>query len=269
MTPSTTAEDTPVPVNVLANDSDADGDPLTVSAVTPGAHGGVAVVGGGIVIYSPDPDYHGADAFTYTIDDGHGGTDTATVSVTVTPVNDPPVAHNDAYSTPSDLPLAIAAPGVLANDTDADGDALERRSSFSPPASGVLSSNAGRLVHLHGGFRLHRGRDVRLRRERREPDLEPGHGDDHGVGAGDEDRRQPRPGAGRDGVLHGLPQGPVGRRRIVSFLGLGTAGQQGVYSCLTAIPDGPVRTRRGPRRPPFPAAPGPSPGSRRSRAPGP
>src|SRR5205823_13035792 len=55
--------------------------------------------------------------------DGTTSSNVATVSFTITPVNDPPVAVNDAYSTAEDTALAIAAPGVLANDSDVDGDA--------------------------------------------------------------------------------------------------------------------------------------------------
>ncbi len=69
-------------VNVLTNDSDPDGDTLTVTSFTQGAHGAVAFTGG-VATYTPAPSYTGADAFTYTIDDGHGQTATATVNVTV------------------------------------------------------------------------------------------------------------------------------------------------------------------------------------------
>jgi hypothetical protein len=70
-------------VNVLTNDSDPDGDALTVTSFTQGAHGAVAFTGG-VATYTPATSYLGADAFTYTIDDGHGLTAMATVSVTVT-----------------------------------------------------------------------------------------------------------------------------------------------------------------------------------------
>lgn len=70
-------------VNVLTNDSDPDGDALTVTSFTQGAHGTVAFAAG-VATYTPVASYLGADAFTYTIDDGHGMTATATVNVTVT-----------------------------------------------------------------------------------------------------------------------------------------------------------------------------------------
>jgi hypothetical protein len=72
----------PVTVLVLANDSDADGDALAVSAVGPAAHGSTAIGGGGVV-YTPAAGYYGSDSFAYTVSDGQGGFATATVSVQV------------------------------------------------------------------------------------------------------------------------------------------------------------------------------------------
>ena len=115
------AEDGSININVLNNDSDVDQDQLTVSSVTQGANGGVSINSNGTVKYTPNADFNGADNFTYTISDGNGGTDTATVNVTVNPVNDAPVANNDSVSTSEDTPVVI---GVLANDSDDDGDAL-------------------------------------------------------------------------------------------------------------------------------------------------
>jgi uncharacterized repeat protein (TIGR01451 family) len=86
---ATTDEDNGVTIAVLANDSDEDGDTLTVSAASNPANG-TATTDGTSVTYTPDADFYGTDSFTYTIDDGNGGTDTATVSVTVNPVNDAP-----------------------------------------------------------------------------------------------------------------------------------------------------------------------------------
>ncbi|MET0646463.1 MAG: cadherin-like domain-containing protein [Pyrinomonadaceae bacterium] len=114
-------------INVLGNDTDANLDALTVVAVTQGANGGaVAITGGGTgVSYTPAPDYFGPDSFTYTIDDGNGGTDTATVTVDVQNVNDAPVANNDNYSMNQDTTLTVLpAAGVLANDTDIDDASL-------------------------------------------------------------------------------------------------------------------------------------------------
>ena len=117
-----TAEDTAVTVDVRANDTDADGDALTVTAVTQGANGSVAIdAATGDTVYTPDADFNGTDSFTYTVSDGQGGTSTAIVSVTVTAVNDAPVASDDTASTAEDTAIAISVRG---NDADADGDAL-------------------------------------------------------------------------------------------------------------------------------------------------
>jgi VCBS repeat-containing protein len=135
------AEDGSVNVGVLGNDTDADGDPLAVASVAQGAHGAVTINPDGTVTYTPAANYNGSDAFTYTASDGHGGSDTAAVAVTVTAVNDVPVAGNDAYAVDEDQALTVAAPGVLANDTDADGDALAV-AGFTTPAHGTLSVGA-------------------------------------------------------------------------------------------------------------------------------
>jgi Ca2+-binding RTX toxin-like protein len=78
-----TDENTPVTINVLANDSDSDGDPLIVSAVSQGANGTVAINGNNTVTYIPNANFSGADGFTYTAADGQGGFTTAAVSVAV------------------------------------------------------------------------------------------------------------------------------------------------------------------------------------------
>ena len=79
---ATTPENTAVTIDVLNNDSDADGDTLTVDSVTQGAHGSV-INNDDDVTYTPDSGFSGTDSFTYTVSDGNGGTDTATVTVTV------------------------------------------------------------------------------------------------------------------------------------------------------------------------------------------
>ena len=84
----TTDEDTAGSVNVLANDSDPNGDPLTLVAEANGANGLVSCVGGSCT-YTPAKDFSGADSFAYTISDGRGGTSSATVDVTVNPVDEP------------------------------------------------------------------------------------------------------------------------------------------------------------------------------------
>ena len=112
-------------IDVRTNDSDVDGDTLTVTAATQGTHGTVAITGGGMgVSYTPAANFFGSDSFTYTVNDGQGGSDTATVNVTITNVNDAPVATGESYVTNSNTALNVAAPGVLGNDSDIDGPSL-------------------------------------------------------------------------------------------------------------------------------------------------
>jgi VCBS repeat-containing protein len=138
---ASTPEDVAVSILVLGNDSDPDGDTLTVASFTQGSHGAVTTGAGGALIFTPAANFSGADSFSYTISDGRGGTDTATVNVTITPVNDAPVASNDSYSTNEDTTLTIAAPGVLANDTDVEGSTLTA-ALVAGPSNGTLTLNA-------------------------------------------------------------------------------------------------------------------------------
>ncbi|OOC11734.1 hypothetical protein BM451_20070, partial [Dickeya dadantii] len=71
--------------------------------------------------YTPNANFNGSDTISYTVSDGHGGTATATVAVTITPVNDAPVAANDSATTAEDTPVTV---NVLSNDSDVDGDSL-------------------------------------------------------------------------------------------------------------------------------------------------
>ncbi|MFP5478009.1 MAG: Ig-like domain-containing protein, partial [Gammaproteobacteria bacterium] len=120
-----TAEDTPISIPVLRNDTDVDGDTLSIIGFTQPSHGTVTLGADGNPVYTPSLDYNGADSFTYTISDGNGGTSTATVSITVGGVNDAPVAVADTNITSEDLVLKVGTVGgVLANDRDEDGDTL-------------------------------------------------------------------------------------------------------------------------------------------------
>jgi len=94
---------------------------LSVASSTQPAHGTVTVKANGGYTYTPHAHYCGTDSFNYTLSDGQA-TDTATVTVSITAVQDAPLAANDAYTVPEDTLLTVPAPGVLANDTDADGD---------------------------------------------------------------------------------------------------------------------------------------------------
>ncbi|WP_279349256.1 Ig-like domain-containing protein [Erythrobacter litoralis] len=133
---ATTNEDTPITIPLLANDSDPDGDNLTVTAVT-AANGTVTIAADGSVIYTPNADFNGTDTISYTVDDGNGGTDTAFVTVTVLPINDAPVAAPDTATVDEDASVVIP---VLNNDVDVDGDPLAITQASSP--DGVVTVNA-------------------------------------------------------------------------------------------------------------------------------
>ena len=131
-------------IAVLENDSDPDGDPLTLAAVSAPAHGTAVVAAAGTVEYTPEPDFHGTDRFTYVVGDGSGLTARAAVDVTVLPVNDPPLAVDDAADTPEDTSVTIA---VLRNDSDGDGDALALVEASAPAHGSARLTDAGAVEY--------------------------------------------------------------------------------------------------------------------------
>jgi hypothetical protein len=135
---ASTLSNTAVIIDVLGNDSDPDADPLAIVSVTQPAHGSVTNNGSTVTYLPSPPSFVGADAFTYTIADGRGGSASAGVSVTVTAApNVAPVANPDSASTAFQTPVTIA---VLANDSDANGDPLTV-TSVTQPASGTVTTN--------------------------------------------------------------------------------------------------------------------------------
>src|SRR3954464_2331702 len=119
---ATTNAGTAVTIAVLANDTDANGDTLTIAGVS-NALGGTATINGGTTItFLPAAGFSGAGSFGYSISDGHGGSATTSGTVTVVPPpNLPPVANADAATTNAGAAVTIA---VLANDSDPNGDVL-------------------------------------------------------------------------------------------------------------------------------------------------
>ncbi|MEM9496133.1 MAG: SdrD B-like domain-containing protein [Pseudomonadota bacterium] len=113
-----------VTINVLGNDVDPDGDPLKVQGITNGQNGTVHLNADGTVTYTPNGHFSGTDRFTYTVSDGKGGVDTATVTVKVLP-NNPPITRQD-YTTFTDGPhkQEVRTINVLNNDSDPDGGRL-------------------------------------------------------------------------------------------------------------------------------------------------
>src|SRR6056297_4367458 len=90
---------------------------LTATLNTGPSNGTVVQNADGSFTYTPDPDYNGPDSFTYDISDGNGGTDTATVNITVNPVNDDPNAVDDTYTGDEATGHSVAQYGVLGNDS--------------------------------------------------------------------------------------------------------------------------------------------------------
>ncbi|MCQ9073982.1 Ig-like domain-containing protein, partial [Vibrio harveyi] len=138
----TTDEDTAVTIDVLANDSDPENDTLTITAASvPAEQGTVAIVDGKLV-FTPAENFNGDATISYTISDGQL-TDDATVAVTVNPVNDAPVAVNDAVSTDEDTAVTI---DVLANDSDPENDQLTITNASVPAEQGTVTIVDGKLV---------------------------------------------------------------------------------------------------------------------------
>ena len=138
-----TTEDTALTASapgVLANDSDPDGNPLTAVLVSGPSHGSLTLNANGSFSYAPAADYHGSDSFTYRAGDGTVTSNPATVTISVTAVNDAPTAAGEAYSAAEDTILTVAAPGVLANDSDPDGNPLSA-ALVSGPSHGTLALN--------------------------------------------------------------------------------------------------------------------------------
>ena len=122
----TTDEDVVLTVpapGVLENDTDPESPVLTAVLVETVSHGELVLNADGSFVYTPAQDYNGTDTFTYKASDGELD-DIATVTITINPVNDAPVAVDDAFTVAEDAVLTVTAPGVLENDYDVDGDAL-------------------------------------------------------------------------------------------------------------------------------------------------
>ncbi|MGI3095263.1 tandem-95 repeat protein [Vibrio diabolicus] len=140
---ATVVEDTPTIIKVLGNDT-FEGDDKVVSLDTNNgpANGTVSVNPDGSVTYTPNDNYHGTDSFTYIVTSG-GVSESTTVNVDVTPVNDTPVAKDDAATTQEDTAVTI---DVLPNDTDVDGDKLSIESASVPKEQGTVEVVDGKLV---------------------------------------------------------------------------------------------------------------------------
>nr|WP_305814447.1 Ig-like domain-containing protein [Photobacterium leiognathi] len=157
----TTDEDTSITVDLIKNDSDVDGDKLTVKEINgtslTGGEQTVVVDNGKIVIahdggmtFVPSDNYHGDVTVPYTITDGDK-TATSTVTIHVTPINDAPVANPDSFTTDEDTSITV---NLTKNDSDVDGDKLTVKEINGTPLTGgeqtVVVDN-GKIVIAHDG----------------------------------------------------------------------------------------------------------------------
>jgi len=122
-------------LTVLGNDSDPNGDTLTITAVSAPAHGTAVIVTGTSITYTPTAGYSGADTFSYTVSDGAGSSDIATVTINVTTTGNAPVVQNDSINLLVGTSTVI---NVLANDSDPNGDTLTI-TSVTTPAHGAAT----------------------------------------------------------------------------------------------------------------------------------
>ncbi|MBV6626860.1 MAG: tandem-95 repeat protein [Rivularia sp. (in: Bacteria)] len=122
---------------VLANDTDAEGDRLTATIVSNPTNGGYTFTSDGSFVYTPLEGFNGTDSFTYTVSDGQSTSEPATVEINVgTLTNTAPVVQNDVYTVASGAELNVdVASGILANDTDAEGNRLSA-TIVDPPDNG-------------------------------------------------------------------------------------------------------------------------------------
>lgn len=153
---ATIVADTPLALNVIANDTDPDGfiNPASITIVPAAVHGTAAAQSNGTVLYTPNPAFTGTDTFGYTVADNQGAaSNTATVSLTVvSPVNSPPAAAADSASTQSGIPVII---NVLANDHDPDGTIATSSLAITTPAtngSAVAATNGTVTYTPTAGF---------------------------------------------------------------------------------------------------------------------
>ena len=136
---------------VLANDNDADEDSLTVSLKSGPSHGSVSLAANGAFVYTHNGSETTSDSFEYEASDGNGGITTGSVSLTINPVNDPPETQPDSYAVDEGEPLNVSAPGVLANDNDADEDSLTVSLKSGPSHGSVSLAANGAFVYTHNG----------------------------------------------------------------------------------------------------------------------
>lgn len=148
-----TAEDTALVIaaaTLRANDTDPDDDTLTITGVTQAGHGTTVLNADGTITYIPTANYNGHDSFTYTVSDGTLSA-TATVTLTITRVNDNPIAGADAATTPANTTLILDPNSLLSNDSDPDSDALSISSVGAPGHGSTILNADGTITYTPAG----------------------------------------------------------------------------------------------------------------------
>ncbi len=147
---ATVNEGAAVSINLTDNDTDADGINVTTVSLGTATNGSLVNNNDGTVTYTHDGSETTSDSFTYTVNDNTGATsNTATVNITITPQNDPPVASNDATTVDEGASVAI---DLTVNDTDVDGTVNDATLSLSAASNGsITNNNDGTVTYTHDG----------------------------------------------------------------------------------------------------------------------
>ena len=132
---------------VLSNDTDEENDPLTAHLVSGSANGEVDLNTDGSFTFTPTLGFDGITTFTYEANDGVDDSQVTTVTLSVEGVNNAPVASSDTYTTMVDFPLHVAAPGVLTNDTDVEGNPLTAVLDTNPLSGTLMLNSDGSFVY--------------------------------------------------------------------------------------------------------------------------
>ena len=133
---------------LLMNDSDPEGDTLSVTLSQGTQHGEINLMADGSFTYTPDPNFYGEDQFTYVVSDSLGSSPTeASVHLGINPVNDAPVAKDDQYSVDQRSSLSIDSPGVLINDNDVDNSNLDVVLKDEPSHGNLLLNSDGSFTY--------------------------------------------------------------------------------------------------------------------------
>lgn len=136
---------------VLANDSDPDNDTLQASLVSQVSNGSITLNQNGSFTYTPPQNPPETVTFTYKVSDGNADSNTATVTLTL--INNPPVAADDNYTITADTQLTLSAPGILINDSDSDGEPLTATKTSDPSnGTATVSPDGGISYTPNTGF---------------------------------------------------------------------------------------------------------------------